>query len=92
MFETTATIRNTMGIHCRPSAEIVKAVRNYRGRIRVWNDDGECDPRSVVGLLSMALQEGARVRIAVEGEDEAETARMLAELFERQFDFPPLDP
>ncbi len=43
MIELPATIRNEQGIHCRPSAVIIKAVKNYDGEIRVISEEGECD-------------------------------------------------
>jgi len=35
MIETKATIRNAAGIHCRPTAEIIKAVIAYGGTVTV---------------------------------------------------------
>lgn len=89
MVEVTAVIRNTMGIHCRPSAVIVKESRAFRGEIDVVAPDGHCDPRSILDLISLGLAEGAPVTIRVCGPGEKKFAPKLAELFERHFDYPP---
>lgn len=90
MFEATAVIQNAHGIHCRPSAVILKAVGAYPGTIRVQAAAGDCDLRSVLGLISLGLECGASVHIQVQGPDEARMGRRLVELFETAFDFPPL--
>lgn len=86
----TATIQNAQGIHCRPSAVIVKAFMNYPGRILLRNRNGACDVSSVMQLLSLELRQGSQVTVEVEGEDESATADRLVELLETHFDFPPL--
>ncbi len=85
-----ATIANAQGIHCRPSALIVKEFQGYPGTIRISNDHGSCDVSSVMLLLSLEMQQGSQVKIEVKGENEAATADRLVELFQTHFDFPPL--
>lgn len=89
MVEVNATVRNAMGIHCRPSAVIIKEATAYPGRIRVLSGSRECDLRSVMHLIALGLQQGAELVIQVTGPDAEGFARKLAELFERHFDFPP---
>jgi len=85
-----ATIANSAGIHCRPSALIVKEFEDYSGTVRISNGRGECDVSSVMQLLSLEMQPGDRVTVEVDGEDEARKADRLVELLETRFDFPPL--
>lgn len=91
MQKRTAIVANAQGIHCRPSALIVKEFLGYDGVIRVRNANGdECDVTSVLQILSLELTQGAKVEIEVEGADEEKTADRLVELFETHFDFPPI--
>ena len=85
-----AIVANSQGIHCRPSAVIVKEFMGYAGKIRITNDHGSCDVSSVMQLLSLELHQGSKVKIEVMGENEAATADRLVELFQTHFDFPPL--
>lgn len=89
MTEATATVRNEQGIHCRPSARIIVESEKFEGSIRVSNEFGECDLRSAMDLLMLALAKGSEVRIQVDGPGEEEFCRKLVELFEFNFDFPP---
>ena len=86
----TAIIANAQGIHCRPSAVIVKEFMGYPGRIALKNRNGVCDVSSVMQLLSMELHQGSHVSVEVEGENEAAVADRLVELLQTHFDFPPL--
>ena len=85
-----AIIANTQGIHCRPSALIVKEFQGYPGTIRISNDHGACDVSSVMQLLSLEMHQGSKVKVEVMGENEAATADRLVELLQTHFDFPPL--
>jgi phosphotransferase system HPr (HPr) family protein len=92
MFELTATVRNGDGIHCRPSATIIKAVAGYAGEVSIHSDRGRSDLRSVIALMTLALLPGDMVSIRVTGPDEESVCRQIAALFETHFDFPPRPP
>lgn len=83
-----AIIANAQGIHCRPSALIVKEFMGYPGTIRITNGNGSCDVSSVMQLLSLEMHPGNKVKIEVMGENEVATADRLVELFQTHFDYP----
>lgn len=89
MYRTKATIQNEAGIHCRPSAVLVKEACTYPGTIMVSADSGRCDLKSALELIMLGLEQGAEVTIEVSGPEEEQYAKKLADLFETHFDFPP---
>jgi len=89
MVEAQAVIRNEAGIHCRPSAVIIKEASSYDGHIQVSAPSGKCDLTSTLELIMLGLEKGTKITIQVEGPDEKEFCRRLVELFETRFDFPP---
>lgn len=89
MVELMAIVQNSAGIHCRPSAVIIKEVMNYPGVIRVSANSRQSDLRSVLGLLALGLLPGSDLTIRVSGPDEGTFCRKLVSLFETNFDFPP---
>jgi phosphocarrier protein HPr len=89
MIERTATVENAHGIHCRPSAVIIKEAAGFPGDILVTAESGQCDLRSVLHLIALGLHQGAQVTIRVSGPDEEAFCNRLAELFGTRFDFPP---
>ena len=88
MFEAKATVQNEAGIHCRPSAILVKEGCAYSGEILVTAESGTCTLTSALELIMLGLEPGAEVAIRVEGPDEEAFGTRLAELFETHFDFP----
>ena len=89
MFEAKAVIQNDAGIHCRPSAVLVKEGSAYPGKILVTAASGSCNLRSALECIMLGLEKGTEVTIQVTGPDEEAFCRKLAALFETHFDFPP---
>ncbi len=89
MVHKTATIRNNMGIHVRPTGVIVDAMHNIPAQIRVTAKGIESDLRDHISLLAMGLCRGDSIDIYVSGSNEQEISDKIVELFEREFDFPP---
>lgn len=85
-----AVIHNAQGIHCRPTAAIVKRAREFEERIVVESANGhKANPCSAIELLSLGLDRGSHVRIRVEGPQADACADAMVALFETDFDFPP---
>lgn len=89
MFEATAVVQNEAGIHCRPSAILVKEGMAYPGEILVQAESGSCTLTSALECIMLGLEHGAEVTIQVTGPDEEVFGPRLVELFETRFDFPP---
>ncbi len=88
MTEMKATIRNAHGIHCRPSAVIVKRALKYDGDIVVSGKKGETKLSSILELMSLELFEGSEILIEVSGNNEETVCKEMVDLFETHFDFP----
>ena len=90
MFEAKAVVQNEAGIHCRPSAVLVKEGMAYSGEILVTADAGTCSLTSALELIMLGLEQGTEVAIQVAGPDEEVFGKKLVGLFEFHFDCPPL--
>lgn len=77
-------IRNPSGLHARPAALFVRTAAGFRSRITIARVDGAdpVDAKSILGVLSVGASRGARIRLVIEGEDEAAAADGLRELVE----------
>lgn len=89
MFKANAVIQNEAGIHCRPSAILVKEGMAYDGEILITAESGTCTLTSALECIMLGLEKGAEISIQVTGPDEQSFGRKLVELFETLFDFPP---
>ena len=88
MREAKAVVQNAQGVHCRPSALIVKYASGYEGQIRVVGERGQTGLRSIMELMTLELYPQSEVLIQVEGPDEDRVCHELVDLFETHFDFP----
>lgn len=89
MYEAKATVQNEAGIHCRPSAVLVKEGMAYPGQILVTAESGTCTLTSALECIMLGLENGTELTIQVSGPDEEAFCKKLVELFETHFDFPP---
>jgi len=88
MVETKAVIKNSAGIHCRPTAVITQEAAEVDSVITVISLGGTCQLGSALELLMLGLESGTRITLQIEGPDEEAVAIQFKELFEREFDFP----
>jgi phosphotransferase system HPr (HPr) family protein len=89
MFEEKAVVQNEAGIHCRPSAILVKEGMGYSGEILVSTESGTCTLTSALELIMLGIEPQSEVVIQVTGPDEEIFCKKLVKLFETHFDFPP---
>ena len=89
MITKQAIVQNEYGIHCRPSALIVKEALAHSVDI-VAGQPGEkpVNVKSILSVVGLGLAHGTTVEIGVSGEDEEVICNRMVELFETRFDFP----
>ena len=86
MTEQTVIISNRAGIHARPAAVIVQAVKNFQSNIYFEKGKDRINAKSIMGILTLAAVYGTEIRIIAEGEDEKEAIDTIAHLFETKFE------
>jgi len=85
MPERDVTIVNSLGIHARPAAEIVKTSSRFKSSITIIRDDLEVNAKSIMGVMMLAAEQGATIRLRAEGPDAEAALDALAELIAGKF-------
>ena len=85
MPERSVTIANTLGLHARPAAVIVKMASRFKSHITLIRDDLEVNGKSIMGVMMLAAEYGATVVIRAEGEDADAALDSLATLVAAKF-------
>jgi phosphocarrier protein HPr len=81
------TVQNRMGIHTRPSAQIVRLANRYPDvEISVAKDDEVVNGKSIMGLMMLAAGQGSRLKFSASGKDAAQFLTEMEALFSRKFD------
>lgn len=86
MIEREVVIKNRAGLHTRPAALLVKTAAKFKSDFFIYKDGMEINGKSIIGVMTLAAEQGAKMVLRFSGEDEAEAAKAVTELFERGFD------
>jgi len=85
MIEREVTVRNRAGLHTRPASMLVRTASQFESEVFLRRDNYEINGKSVIGVMTLAAEQGATLELLVEGEDEEAAADAIAELFEDGF-------
>ncbi len=86
MIERTIKIKNSAGLHTRPAATIVKMAAKYKCEFFISRDGMSINGKSIIGVMTLAAEEGAELELSFNGEDEEAAANEIIDFFERGFD------
>jgi phosphocarrier protein HPr len=86
MLTRTVTIRNRAGLHTRPAAAIVKTAARFQAEFTIIKDEFEINGKSIIGVMTLAAEQGSTLELRFDGPDEEQAADAVADLFERGFD------
>ncbi len=86
MIEREVVIKNRTGLHTRPAATLVKTAARYRADFFIYKDGMEINGKSIIGVMTLAAEQGAKLTLRFDGDDEAEAAAAVVHLFESGFD------
>ena len=79
------TVLNRYGIHARPAALLVKAATRFSCEILIEKNGIKVNAKSIMGLLTLEGNHGAKLRLHASGAQADEALAVLTELFERKF-------
>jgi len=78
-------IRNLLGLHARPAAEFVKVSSRFESEVFVAKGGLEVNGKSIMGVMMLAAECGAVLRIRVEGPDQRQALDALVDLVKAGF-------
>ena len=83
--EKNCTVRNKMGLHARPAAQIVQTANKFPCEVTLVKDGQNVNGKSIMGVLMLAAAMGTTVLVRAEGEEAQNCADAIAALFENGF-------
>lgn len=87
MLERPLPIINTLGLHARAAARLVRLAATFSSRITLVRKDAgiEANAKSILSVLHLAASFGTNIRVMADGEDEIEAVAAIEELFRNGF-------
>lgn len=85
MLVRDVTIRNRAGLHTRPASMIVRTASRFAAEFFIQKDGYEINGKSIIGVMTLAAEQGATITLVFDGPDEAEAAEAIVALFDEGF-------
>ena len=86
MIQQEVTIKNRAGMHTRPAAALVKLAAKFKAEFYIEKDGLEINGKSIIGVMTLAAEQGSKMILKFDGEDEEAARNEIVGLFERGFD------
>lgn len=85
MIETEVTIVNKAGMHTRPASMIVRIAAKFKADFYISKDGFEVNGKSIIGVMTLAAEQGSTLTLKFEGEDEEMLASEMVKFFAEGF-------
>jgi phosphocarrier protein HPr len=85
MVERAVVIRNRLGLHARPAAEVVKVAARFGCEVTLCKDGHCVNGKSIMGVMTLAAECGSTVTIRCEGDDADAAATALAAALMKEY-------
>lgn len=85
MIERIVTIVNKAGMHTRPASNIVKIASKYKADFYIIKNGYSINGKSIIGVMTLAAEQGSKLTLRFEGEDEEKAAKEILKFFEEGF-------
>ena len=80
MISKEVTVLNSVGLHARPATYFIQKANSYKSSLWVECGDRRANAKSLLGILSLGITKGTRIRVIADGQDEADAIEGLSNL------------
>ncbi|AKO94664.1 MULTISPECIES: HPr family phosphocarrier protein [Priestia] len=84
MVEREIDIRLKTGLQARPAALFVQEANRFKSDVFLEKEGRKINAKSIMGLMSLALNSGAVVNLIASGDDEEEAVEALANFVQKK--------
>lgn len=87
MREATIRVTNTLGLHARAAARLVRLAATFDSNVKLRRvgADSEANAKDILSVLSIAASRGVVLQIIVDGADENDAIQQITKLFTDNF-------
>ena len=85
MTTRTAIIVNKLGLHARPSAQLVSVTARFDSEVFISKDGLRINAKSIMGVMMLAAEKGSELTIEVDGPDETEAMEAILKVIASGF-------
>ncbi|WP_202080506.1 phosphocarrier protein HPr [Caldalkalibacillus salinus] len=79
MAEKTFKVTSESGIHARPATQLVQTASKFNSEIELVHGEKSVNLKSIMGVMSLGIQQGADIKVTAEGDDADEALQAIEE-------------
>ncbi|MEH6940285.1 phosphocarrier protein HPr [Bacillus sp. JJ722] len=84
MLQQTFKVIADTGIHARPATLLVQAAGKFDSDINLEYKEKKVNLKSIMGVMSLGIGQGAEIKISAEGSDEQDAINALTETLKKE--------
>ena len=85
MIERAVRIVNSLGLHARPAAQLVRLASSFIAEVELVKDGVPVNSKSIMGVMMLAAECGSQLIVRATGSDAEAAAAAMAELIASGF-------
>ena len=85
MYVKDVMVQNQVGLHARPATFFIQKANEFKSSIWIEKEERRVNAKSLLGILSLGIVGGAKIRIIADGSDEQLAVDGLVKLVEGGF-------
>ena len=85
MISKDVTVKNQVGLHARPATFFIQKANEFKSTVWVEKEERRVNAKSLLGVLSLGIIGGTKIRIIADGTDEQEAVEQIVKLVESGF-------
>ena len=85
MYDKKATIMKQVGLHARPATFLIQKANEFKSSVWIEKDERRVNAKSLLGVLSLGVAQGATISVIADGTDEVEAVETICELINSDF-------
>ena len=82
MYVKDVLVQNQVGLHARPATFFIQKANEFKSSIWVEKEERRVNAKSLLGVLSLGIMGGTKIRIIAGGPDEEQAVEELVKLVE----------
>jgi len=85
VIERQVTVVNSLGLHARPAAQLVRLASSFESEVHLVKDGVPVNSKSIMGVMMLAAECGSVLVVRTDGADAEAAAAAMAELIASGF-------
>lgn len=86
MFVKEVSVFNQVGLHARPATFFIQKANEFKSLIMIEKEERRVNAKSLLGVLSLGIEGGTKIKISADGPDEEAAVNALVKLVESGFE------